>query len=194
MKVAIVGGAAKKKNGLLKLDRSWQIWGLNLSGPTFLWQSYLGISKWFHIHKRDDLVKEIPDHVTQFEDWAKMHEEIEFVLLEPWKELPNATIFPHEELRKQPRGSYHCSSFDWMIAYALHLGAKEIMLAGVQMRNSEEPISATPCIEYWCGYAEGRGCKVTVTPDCDLFYNYHLVRSRYAYGYDSWDLIEDRTT
>ena len=118
------------------------------------------------------------------------------MLLEPWDKLPKATIFPHEELRRQPRGSYHCSSIDWMISYALHIGVADltdIYIAGVQMRHHEEPISATPCIEYWCGYAQGLGVNVRVAPSCDLFYNYHLVRSRYVYGYDSWDLIEDRT-
>lgn len=193
MKVAMVGGSAKKASGILSLDSSWQIWGLNLSGPEWLLRSYKGIDKWFHIHKLEDLVKEIPEHVVAFEEWAKSHPEIEFVLLEPWPLIPHATIFPHEELRKMPRGSYHCSSFDWMVAYAIHLGATEILIAGVQMRRSEEPISATPALEYWCGYAEGRGVKVTVCPDTDLFYNYHMVRSRYTYGYDSWDLIEDRT-
>lgn len=193
MKICIVGGAAKKDCGVLELDRSWEIWALNLVGGAWFWQSYIGIDKMFHIHKHADLVKDIPEHAKAFEEWAEKHPEVEFVLLEPWDKIPHATIFPHQELRKMPRGSYHCSSFCWMIAYALHLGATEIMLAGIQMRNSEEPISATPAIEYWCGYAEGRGVKVTVTKDCDLFYNYHLVRSRYAYGYDSWNLIEDRT-
>jgi len=114
-------------------------------------------------------------------------------VLEPWPTLPDVTIFPHEILRSsQPRGAYHCSSIDWMIAYALHLGASEIFLTGVQMRNSEEPLSAQACIEYWCGYAEGKGCRVTAASDSDLFFNYHLVRSRYVYGYDSWDLVEIR--
>lgn len=194
MKVAIVGGAAKKDCGVLSLGKSWEVWGLNLVAPAWFFQAYIGIDKMFHIHKRSDLIKEIPEHVFAFEEWAAKHEEVEFVLLEPWDAIPNATIFPHEELRKMPRGSYHCSSFDWMIAYALHLGATEIMLCGVQMyRDRGEPISSGPCIEYWCGYAEGRGVKVTVSKDSDLFYNYHLVRSNYVYGYDSWDLVEDRT-
>jgi len=192
LKVAIFGGESKEASAAL-VDRSWQIWGLNLVGPGWLFKSYVGIDKMFHLHKRDDLQKDIPLHLDAFEKWALEHPEVEYVLLEPWEKLPKATIFPHWILRELPRGAYHCSSFDWMISYALHLGATEILLSGIKMRSDGEPISATPCIEYWCGYAEGRGVKVTAAPDCDLFYNYHLVRSRYVYGYDSWDLIEDRT-
>lgn len=193
MKVAIVAGSAKAKDGILNLGSGYEIWGLNGCWPAWLMGSYVRLDKWFHIHKRADLLKDIPEHVDNFETWAKKHPEIEFVLLEPWDAIPDATIFPHEELRKMPRGDYHCSSIDWMIAYAIHLRADEIVLSGIQMRAEGEPISATPCIEYWCGYAQGFGIDVTVTPSCDLFYNYHMVRSRYVYGYDSWDLIEDRT-
>lgn len=194
LKVAIVGGVAKKSGGLLELDRSWEFWGLNNCIPQWLGPKYVRLDKWFHLHRRSELVAEIPAHVEWFEDWANQHDEIEIVLLEPWAALPNAVIFPREELSKMPRADYHCGSFDWMVAYALHLGATEIFLTGIKLHTeSGEPISSGPCLEYWCGYAEGLGVKVTVANDCDLFFNWHLVKSHYVYGYDKWDLIENRT-
>ena len=56
-----------------------------------------------------------------------------------------------------------------------------------------EPLSAWACLEYWIGYARGRGIRVVLAEDCNLFYNYRIVRDKRQYGYDDWDLIEDRT-
>lgn len=192
MRVAIIGGMAAKDSGLLKLCRDWEFWGLNTCLPEWLGKKYVRLDKWFHLHRRCDLAKEIPQHLDKFEEWANKHDEIEIVLLEPWATLPNATVLPRAALEEMPRGNYHCGSFDWMLAYALHLGAAEIFLTGIQLHTqSGEPISSGPCLEYWCGYAEGRGVRVTVAYDCDLFWNYRLVRDHKRYGYDSWDLIEE---
>ena len=56
-----------------------------------------------------------------------------------------------------------------------------------------EPISARACLEYWLGVAEGRGVRVTVAEDCDIFAFYHLVKSNMVYGYDDTPIFEDRT-
>ena len=194
MKVAIIGGCAKKSDGVLELGREWHIWGVNACWPEWLMRSYIRLDKWFHLHRRAELKDEIPEHLEAFEKWCLAHDEIEIVLLEMWENLPKATIFPRDEVRRIGRGDYHCGSFDWMVAYAILLGVEEIYLAGIKLHTeSGEPQSSGPCLEYWCGFAEARGIKITTSPSCDLFYNWHLVKSHYVYGYDKWDLIEDRT-
>lgn len=194
MKIAIIGGVAKKSDGILALGRDWEIWGVNLCIPPWLGNAYVRLDKWFHLHKRSWLEDEIPEALKAFEDWALKHEEMEFFVTAPWDKLPAAKVFPRDELRLMPRGDYHCGSFDWMVAYAVYLGATEIMLSGIKLHHeSAEPLSSGACLEYWCGYAEGRGVKVTTAPSCELFFNFHLVKSHYVYGYDKWDLIEDRT-
>ena len=81
-----------------------------------------------------------------------------------------------------------------MVAFAALLKAKEISLHGIGLNmESREPISARACLEYWCGVAAGRGAKITVAKDCDLFLQYHVVKSRTVYGYDDVRLVEDRT-
>ena len=194
MKIAIIGGVAKESGGLLKLGREWHFWCLNACMPKWLSPRYVRIDKWFHLHKRSVLERAIPEHLEQFESWANEHDEMEFVLLERWHELPNAVILPRADLEAMPRGGYHCGSFDWMVAYAIMLGATELFLTGISLhRESGEPMSSGPCLEYWCGYAEGRGIKVTAASDCDLFWNYRLVRDRRMYGYDDFDLVETVT-
>jgi hypothetical protein len=103
----------------------------------------------------------------------------------PWlradgsKMLPNEQIFPGEEPDgEQPRRRIPRGSWDWLVAYAVHLGAVEITLHGVYLSLDsarDEPISARACLEYWIGYAEGKGPVGLF--DCDLMYQYHLVRS-----------------
>lgn len=195
MKIAMIGGSSKEPSGLLDLDRSWEFWGLNNCIPKWLGHRYVRFDKWFHLHQRSSLAEQIPEHLKWFEEWAAKHTEIEFVLLEPYEGIPNAMVFPRSALALMPRGGYHCSSFDWMVAYAIFLGAKEIFITGVQLhtQQSSEPISSGSCLEYWIGYAEGRGIKVTTADDCDLFYNYRLVRDHRAYGYDEFDIVEDVT-
>ena len=193
MKVAIIGGGAKEDGGLKKLLRhhSWEVWCVNMLLPSWFQKRYYRIDKMFHLHQWAALKKNIPEHLEAFETWADKHDEMEIVLLEPYEKLPRATIFPRYEMEYMSRSWYHCGSFDWIVAYAAHLGAQEIFLSGVGLhRESGEPMSAGPCLEYWCGYAEGKGVKVTTGSDCDLFWNYRLVRDHKAYGYDEFDLVE----
>lgn len=189
MKVAIIaGGTINDIKAVLDLDESWEIWGLNNITPNFVprWD------RWFNLHHYKTLRKEWPRGLASELAWAHMNPELPCYVLESWNgKIPKERIFPRRQLAKMPRGGYHCSSIDWMIAFAVLLGAKEISLHGVGLAFERgEPISAHPCFEYWCGYAEGRGIKVH-THDCNCFYNYRLVRDRKAYGYDDWDLVED---
>jgi len=81
------------------------------------------------------------------------------------------------------------------VAHAILEGATEIALHGIGLALDSpraEPISARACLEYWCGVAEGRGIKVTTAEDCDIFLQYHLLKSSTVYGYDDVKLIEDR--
>lgn len=54
------------------------------------------------------------------------------------------------------------SSFAWMIAYALYLGATEIVLCGVNMIHESELLIQRPGLFYLLGYARAKGVKITV--------------------------------
>lgn len=60
------------------------------------------------------------------------------------------------------------------IAYMLRMAAfkpsiSHIRLIGVDILEEEEYQNQRPCIEYWLGYLEGRGCNVHITPGSALF-------------------------
>jgi len=194
LKVAIYGGRAQEK--CCKHGKDVENWALN--GIFKDW-----VTRWdrvFNIHTIKVLREQAEWRLYDDILWALKNPRIPLYTADAWKNikagdtvvksLPNQKIFPLKELKKMPRGDYHCGSFDWLVAYAIHLGAKEIYLYGVILRAGE-PISSLACLEYWCGYATGLGIKIICGSDCDLFYYYHWVRSRRLYGYDKCELIED---
>ncbi len=190
MKVAMYGGSpALDMGAALSHGAGWEHWCLNNCWPIAVrWD------RWFNIHQYGALKKNWPKGLAQEIAWAHMNPKVPCYVIESWGGvLPNERIFPRDKLARQPRGWYHCGSIDWMVAYAIHLKATEIAIHGVSLAmESGEPLSAWPCLEYWCGYAEGRGIKVTVH-EPGLFANYRVVRDKRAYGYDEYDLITDVT-
>lgn len=192
MKIAIIGGHARAGD-IAHYDDSWQMWGLNAIRPPW-------IARWhamFNLHRFAHLVRDWRWQLRKDIEWAQAHRQVPFYVLDPWprKVLPNQMIFPKRRLLAMPNGQYHAGSFDWMVAFAVLQGAKAISLHGVRLAldgPADEPISARACLEYWCGYAAGRGVTVLTARTTELFWQYHLVKSRSLYGYDDIHLVEQR--
>ena len=192
MKVAILSGGANHFAGA-DYGKGWEVWGIN---SVHLSRS----ARWarmFNLHRLVHLERDCPQYVDWDATWSRRNPGIPLYVVDSWKGLlTNQVIFQRKALAKQPRTASHASSFDWLVAYAVHLKAKEIHIRGAHFAldsNREEPISAQACLEYWCGYATGRGIKVVPGPDCEMFQQYHLVASHSVYGYDDVHMVEDRT-
>jgi hypothetical protein len=192
--VHMLGGRARKE--FFKPAEGDEVWGLNKC--RFPW-----VPKWdrfFNLHKHENL-KRYGYDVERDAEWVMAHPEMSFFTVDDWPELEhsrNNFIFPRrymEQLLPGYRNNYHCGSFDWMVAFALTVQSiTEIHIHGVSLTiDAGEPISARACLEYWLGVAEGRGVKVTVADDCDIFAFYHLVKSNLVYSYDDTPIFEDRT-
>jgi len=200
MKVAIIGGECESAE-YLPIGDEWEFWGLNAIRPN--WAMPAKWSRWFNLHRVEHLQQEWAKGLKAEFNWASKNTTIPFYVIgvDDWLRVGNNAAnynfveFPMKQFMalNDMRNSYHAGSFDMMVSFAISLGAKEISLHGIKLMDSGEPISARACMEYWCGVAEGRGVKVTTDPDCDLFYQYHFVKSNSIYGYDDIKLIEDRT-
>lgn len=189
-KVIIIGGGSKKE--YFTDDPEAEIWGLN--GIRQDWVPRF--DRMFNLHHYTSLQDDWAKGLQRDIEWANEHKDIPFYVIDDWPDVPHAKIFPRAEMEatRIGRPDYHAGSFDWMVAYAIFLGFSEIELHGIGLVGEVgEPLSARPCLEYWCGVAEGRDIKVTCAKDCDLFYIYHYVKTRHQYGYDDMDLVEDRT-
>lgn len=190
MKVVILGGAAKKR--YFRHDPKAEYWICNGQwlGARLSW--FPPPDRAFNLHKRKLLELYSYDFSRETE-WVKQNPDVPFYTMDKWPRC-KTTLFPVKEMARMPRGMYHCGSFDWMVAFAVREGATRIELHGIGLcLEAGEPISSRACLEYWCGYAEGRGIKVTTAPDCDFFHFYHLVKSRLVYGLDDTPIYEDRT-
>ena len=83
--------------------------------------------------------------------------------------IPRCTIYPLDQIRTHFDGTYLTSSMAYMLALALlehDKGEKveEIKVFGVNLTTNAEYFEQKACLEYWIGYAKGRGIKVTLPP------------------------------
>jgi len=96
--------------------------------------------------------------------------------------------YPFLEVVESLETDYFSNTIDFMMALAIYRGKQEINLYGVNMAHETEYASQKPGVDFWCGYAMGRGIKVKVygnsaimrSPD-DLVYGYY---TRRQYGQD----------
>lgn len=194
--VRIIGAAVHDADALFANDHEDEFWCLNAIRPG--WIPVSRITRCFNLHRYTHLRRDWHDGVYAEAAWANRYPQIPFTVVDKWPTelLPNQVLLPRAALEAMPNGKYHASSFDWMVALALMLGAKKISLHGINfgpVHETGEPLSARPCLEYWLGYAQGLGVKVEVARDCaSLFKQFHYVRSTMSYGFDDVRMVEER--
>lgn len=69
--------------------------------------------------------------------------------------------YPYKKIVKKFGSDYFSSTIAFAIALAIFRGAEEIEMYGVTLEVPSEYAYQKPGVEYWCGYARGRGIKVT---------------------------------
>lgn len=192
--VAIVGGGVQDAQAVLK--SAGEIWCLNAIRPAWLPASR--ITWCFNLHRYQHLRRDWRAGIYAEASWANHYPEVPFMVCDIWPKelLPKQQILPRELLERMPNGKYHASSIDIMVAWATLQGAKQIGIHGVNFGPAEEtgePISARACLEYWLGYARGKGVQIDVAKDCgSLFKQFHYVRSDSFYGFDDVHMVEVR--
>lgn len=191
-KIAIVSPGTKQAV-LDELDDSWAIWGINSAHRKL--RARWGLM--FNLHRYAHLERDCPEYIDWDADFSKLNPSVPIVVIDDWGgRLKNQVIFPGEGIASTaPRGWYHASSFDWLVATSVWMKADQILIAGTRFAldgPGDEPISAQACLEYWCGYAEGRGCRIVVGGGTTLFKQYHIVESDSVYGYDDVCMVERR--
>lgn len=75
---------------------------------------------------------------------------------------------------------YFTNSISFMIAYAIREGATHIDMYGCNMQAGSEYAFQKPCVEYWIGYARGRGVEVNLSGSTNLMQS----GDGNIYGYD----------
>jgi hypothetical protein len=77
----------------------------------------------------------------------------------PYVDLDN---YPLEDVIRFCGTDYFSNTVDYAIALAIYEGYTEIHLYGVNMELGGEYFFERPGVDFWCGYALGKGIKVVV--------------------------------
>lgn len=135
-----------------------EIWGVN---DAFI---RVKCEKAFHMHdlnvweKREgseSSTKLIVEHL-------KDNPDLELFTIKPYKKIPDAIIYPLDEIIEYFGSNYFTNGISYMIAYALYKGAKVLNLYGVNLTVEVEYKEQKPNAEYWVGRAQGMGVEVNI--------------------------------
>jgi hypothetical protein len=170
LKVAILGTAPSSRDKAPYNDPSWQIWSCspgNMGVPR--------VDVWFEIHN-NLLLPENISYGGPYIEWLKQQKFP--IYMQDNSLVPNAIALPKDELVGMFGKYFFTSSFAWMMAMAMKMGASEIALFGVDMASKNEYILQRPGGHYFMQLAATRGIRVTVPFESDLAQHPGL------YGYD----------
>ena len=190
-KVAIIGCATCKDLAPFKEADKWEFWGVNNLFLTYPPEK-VKWGKWFEIHPiKKQGGQWMRRWGSQFrgQDMNKYIEDLNklpcpVIMAQKWDEIPNSEPYPLAEILSK-YGNYFTNSISYQIALAIHLGAKEIGIWGVDMAVHTEYHHQRPSCEYYLGLARGLGIKVTIPDESDL------LKTKFLYAFqekekDAW--------
>jgi hypothetical protein len=161
LKVALIGTAPSSRMLAPFADPSWTIWACSPGNMGIIPK----VDAWFEIHG-NLLWPENKHYGEPYLNWLRQQP---FPIYMQNQELvPNAISLPYKELVKEFGPYFFTSSFAWMIAFAMHRGAKEIALYGIDMASRDEYILQRPGAYFFFEEAKKRGVKMTAPYESDI--------------------------
>lgn len=141
-----------------------------------------------HLLRNVDLIVDIHNRVDPTEEKDKVHMKelmdkmIPTYARDVMEGFPNVKKYPLEEIIKEFDTDYFGSGIDYIIALAIYKGATEIHTYGVCMMLDSEYSHQKASVEYWIGYARGRGIKFEVHGEASEILQ---TRNSLLYGYQT---------
>jgi hypothetical protein len=161
LKVALIGTAPSSRMLAPFSDPTWKIWGCSPGNQNVLPR----VDLWFELHS-NLLWPEHEAYGRPYLEW--LNKQTFPVLMQDQKHVPRATVYPKNEMVAMFGDSFFTSSFAWMMAYAMHQGAVEIALYGIDMASRDEFIRQRPGFFFFKYLAEQRGIKVSAPNESDI--------------------------
>jgi len=176
---------------------SWSLAPFNVEGIDFWGLNelyvYLNMHKitqkfnaWFEIHDiKNSPSKQAPKHQEFLKTCG-----IPLITQKHWNDYPTSIAYPRAEIKKMVNEHFildkdhtgfsdYSNQISWMIAMAIYLGYKEIMVYGVDMAQTTEYAFQRASCQFFLGYAAGKGIKVRVPKTCEL------LKAGRDYGFES---------
>lgn len=153
LKVAIIGLSPSTHDQAPWDDPTWEKWGLP-------WDSaWVRMDRLFEMHDMRLLESK---HSKRPKDYIARLQTANVPLYMQKAYFPSAIAYPFKVAR------YYNSSVAYAMALAIHDGAEEIGLWGIDMADAEEYAYQRPNMEYLIGLAEGKGIKVYIPEESTL--------------------------
>ena len=171
-KIAIVGTSPCWHKAPID-DNSWEIW--TLGGNAGIIPRY---TRWFELHTQR-VLKAAKGWDAIFPFLGEAGDKLTLGHYCP--ELPFAKLYPLDEI-KAKFGTYFTSSIALMLALAIHEGADEIGIWGVEMLADEEYARQRPCVEYYLGIAQASGINIVIAEESPI------LRAERMYAFDYCEL------
>lgn len=152
LKVAIVGLASSTHSDAPWFDDTWEKWGLPWDD-----KGWPFMARHFEMHDQrlldSEHSKRGPDYAERLKDCEKLYTQ---------------ENYPFEAVAKTIGQAYWNSSIAYAMALAIHEGAREIAIYGVDMDGTDEYAYQKANMEYLIGVARGRGIQVYIPPQSAL--------------------------
>lgn len=172
LKVALVGTCPSSRMLAPYDDPSWEIWGCS---PGNAYGAIPRVTRWFEIHGDLEWAESADWGAPRYVEWLKSQD---FPIYAQNQDvIPNAIKFPKDEMAKKFGRYFFTSTFAYAFALAIHEGAKEIGLWGIDMEVTSEYQYQRPALQHFIWLAGTQGIKIYAPDESSIlhpppFYGY----------------------
>lgn len=167
-----------------------EVWGINALGDV------LQCDRIFHM---DDVrIQEIrakarpQSNIANMLEWMKAHPGPIYTS-RTHQDYPGLVPFPLEDVYNSTGYLYFNSTAAYAVAYAIHIGVKKLVIAGMDFtyEDAHDSEKGRGCVEFWLGIAAARGIQITIVKTSSLMDACEPFEKR-AYGYNTVALKFER--
>jgi len=151
-RIALIGAHPATRAGAPYRDDAWEIWACSFRNVGLIPRCDL----WFELHE--------PFGSDKYVAWLARQPNVMVRTAAGKEKLPQAAVYPEEEMRRRFGPFFFTSSIAYMMALAVSHEPHEIGLWGVQMAQRHEYEYQRPGCQYFIQRAWDAGIRVTAPP------------------------------
>jgi len=161
MKIALIGSAPSSARLAPYADPEWKIWACSPGSIQYFKRTP---DAFFELHRWEP---ERSWFCINYRTWLA-NATCPVYMIDPIQAVPASIAYPKDEMVRKFGPWFFTSSLSWMFALAIHQGATEIGLWGVDMSAQEEWEFQRSGCHFFIALAREMGIKVTIPHESDL--------------------------
>lgn len=134
-----------------------------------------------------DDMQEFARHFPEYGEAMRTHDK-PILTSTKYEQFPTAQALPLGEIVAATQQLYFNNSVPYMVAYALYIGVKELIIFGADYTypGTDAREAGRGCMEFWLGFAAAKGMTIQIAPSSTLMDAREGTR---FYGYISQPII-----